>query len=139
MVNAACSGKLNIKQIVIWTMFIGLMFAVEAVFASGGGGGGSNSLGKMASSITDSLKEVGNLITSASYVGGLGFVIGALMKFKQHKDNPTQVPLGTPMTLLVMAIALLFLPTLLKFAAGTIFGSGGATTAGPSGTIISSV
>jgi hypothetical protein len=31
------------------------------------------------------------LITAGSYVGGLGFATGAIMKFKQHKDNPTAV------------------------------------------------
>lgn len=134
MKNLALSSNIRAQSITIGMLFIGLMIAAEAVFASG-----SQTLGTMAKSITESLAEVGKMITAGSYVGGLGFVIGALMKFKQHKDNPTQIPLGTPMTLLVMAVALLFLPTLLKFAAGTIFGSGGASTASPTGTIISGI
>jgi hypothetical protein len=36
-----------------------------------------------------------NLITSS----GLGFSIGAILKFKQHKDNPTQEPI--PLSTLV--------------------------------------
>lgn len=130
MANYALLRNLDVKRLLVWAIFIGFMVAVEAAFAGGG-----KSMGDMAKSMTTSLGEVGKMITAASYVGGLGFVIGALMKFKQHKDNPTQVPLGTPMTLLVMAIALLFLPTLLEFSSTTIFG-GKATTAGPGGTTI---
>jgi len=50
---------------------------------------------------------------------------GAIAKFKQHKDNPTQIPIGTPIALLFIGAALLFLPTILQIAGGTIFGDGG--------------
>jgi hypothetical protein len=32
-------------------------------------------------------------------IAGLGFAIDAIMKFKAHKDNPTQIPIGTPIAL----------------------------------------
>ena len=60
--------------------------------------------------------NVTKLITAGSYLAGLGFSIGAIMKFKQHKDNPTQVPIGTPVALMFIGAALLFLPTLLHDA-----------------------
>ena len=47
-----------------------------------------------------------------SYLGGLGFALVSIMKFKQHKDNPTQIPVGTALALVFIAAALLFLPTL---------------------------
>ena len=34
----------------------------------------------------------------------------AIFKFKQHKDNPTQVPVGTPVAMLAISAALVFLP-----------------------------
>ena len=108
-----------------------LVFAGES-FATAG----SVTLGTMASSITSTLTAVGNLITGGSYVAGLGFSIGAIMKFKQHKDNPTQIPIGTPIALVFIAAALLFLPTILSVTGSTMFGSGGGTTAGPTGTTI---
>lgn len=70
------------------------------------------SLGSMASTITSSFTNLTKLITAGSYVAGLGFSIGAIMKFKQHKDNPTQIPIGTPIALVFVAAALLFLPSL---------------------------
>jgi intracellular multiplication protein IcmD len=70
-----------------------------------------------------------------SYLAGLGFSIGAVMKFKQHKDNPAQIPIGTPIALVFIAAALLFLPTILSVTGETMFGSG-RSTAGPTGTVI---
>lgn len=98
--------------------------------------GGDLTLGKMASQITGSFENVTRLITAGAYLAGLAFAVGAIMKFKQHKDNPTQIPIGTPIALLFIAAALLFMPTILKVTGATMFGSGGGSTAGPTGTVI---
>jgi len=95
---------------------------------------GALTLGGMASSITQSFTSVAKLITAGSYLAGLGFSIGAIMKFKQHKDNPTQIPVGTPVALVFIAAALLFLPTILDVTGQTMFGESGKT-AGPTGSI----
>lgn len=79
-------------------------------------------VGDMASTITSSFTNLTKLITAGSYLAGLGFSIGAIMKFKQHNDNPTQVPIGTPIALVFIAAALLFLPTILSAAGETRFG-----------------
>jgi hypothetical protein len=42
----------------------------------------------------------------------MGFAVGAIAKFKAHKDNPTQVPLSTPIVLLFVATALIFIPAI---------------------------
>ena len=44
----------------------------------------------------------------------------AIMKFKMHKDNPTQVPIGTPVMLTFIAAALLFLPSILNVTGSTM-------------------
>ena len=92
-------------------------------------------IGGMASSITLSFKSLAKLITAGSYLAGLGFSIGAIMKFKQHKDNPTQIPIGTPIALVFISAALLFLPSILSVTGNNMFGTSGGSTAGPSGTI----
>lgn len=99
-----------------------------------GGALASTSLGSMASSIVDSFTSLARLITAGSYLAGLGFSIGAIMKFKQHKDNPSQIPIGTPIALVFIAAALLFLPSILGVAGQTMFGTSG-TVAGPTGII----
>lgn len=92
-------------------------------------------IGDVASLITGSFTQIAKLITAASYLAGLGFSIGAIMKFKQHKDNPTQIPIGTPIALLFIAAALLFLPSILDITSHTMFGGSGGTVAGPTGTV----
>lgn len=62
-------------------------------------------VGDMAGSITGSLTSVTKLITAAAYVAGLGFSISAIAKFKQYKDDPTQVGLG-PVSQIIMIEAL---------------------------------
>jgi hypothetical protein len=36
------------------------------------------------------------VITGVSHLAGLGFSIGAILKFKQHKDNPIQTHTSQP-------------------------------------------
>ena len=95
----------------------------------------AGSLGTMASSIISSFTSLTKLITAGSYLAGLAFSIGAIMKFKMHKDNPTQVPIGTPVALVFIAAALLFLPTILSVAGVTMFGGSGGTVAVPTGSV----
>ncbi len=100
------------------------------VFAVGG-----ETLGSMASTMTSSFSSVGKLITGASYVGGLASIITSILQFKQHKDNPSQTPIGKPIGLVFIGAALLFLPTVISVTGNTLF-SGGGSTAGPTGTEI---
>ena len=69
------------------------------------------------------LASLAQLITAGSYVGGLAFAIGAIMKFKAHKTNPTQTTISTPITLLFIAAALILTPAIFQSAGGTLFGS----------------
>lgn len=88
------------------------------------------SIGDMASNVTGSFENIGKLMIAAAYIGGFALVFGALFKFKQHKDNPTQIPLGTPITLLCIGIVLVFLPSLFAPAGETIFGGSSSATGG---------
>jgi len=93
-------------------------------------GGGASGFGAMASQLVGNLPNIAKLITGAGFLAGLGFAFASIMKFKQHKDNPTQIPIGTPIAMLFIAVALLFLPALFRAAgqtmgltsAGTIYG-----------------
>lgn len=115
LISAVCIGLIT-------------LFTQDAI-ASG------NTIGTMADSMVGSFTSIAKLITAGSYLAGLGFSIGAIMKFKQHKDNPTQIPIGTPIALVFIAAALLFLPSILKVTGQTMFGKAGEV-AGPTGTLI---
>lgn len=119
--------KRRISQSLKLVSCVGLiLLAGEALAAT--------NLGSVASSITSTFTSLTKLITASSYLAGLGFSIGAILKFKAHKDNPQQVPIGTPIALVFIGAALLFLPTILGVAGATMFGTSGSV-AGPTGTV----
>ncbi len=116
------------KFLFMLSVILGIFFTISA---------NAMTLGTMASTITGSFTQLTKLITATSYLGGIAFFIGAIMKFKQHKDSPTQIQIGQPIGLTFIGAALLFLPTMLDIAGSTMFGSGGGSVAGPLGVTIS--
>ena len=113
----------------ILLLILGCLISVGAFAAAT-----ATSLGGIAEEITKSFLGIGHLMIAISYIAGIGFAIAAIFKFKQHKDNPTQIPLGTPLALLAIAIALVFLPAFFKPAGKTLgvgtSAAGGFTGAG---------
>ncbi len=117
------------KKVVLGLLaLVGLTVGTAALAAASGVTG----LGSVAQNVTTNLANVARLITAGSYVVGMAFAVGAIVKFKAHKDNPTQIPIGTPIALLFVAAALIFLPTIFKVSGSTLFGQSG-TVAGVSG------
>src|SRR3990167_10663487 len=84
----------------------------------------ADTFGTIAVNVIGSFVGIAKLITAGSYLAGAAFAMGAIMKFKQHKDNPAQNPIGTPIALVFIAAALMFLPTLYTAAGYTVFGTG---------------
>src|SRR5210317_611881 len=118
---------MNMRNVKRCASALGLL-AASSAFAD------SATLGTLAANVTGSFQAIGELMTGVAYLAGLGFGISAVFKFKQHKDNPTQIPIGTPFALLAVSVVLIFLPSIYKPAGQTIFGGdqtgGGFTGAG---------
>ena len=89
-------------------------------------------VGSVAAQVTSNVASIARLITAASYVAGMAFAVGAIVKFKADKDNPTQIPIGTPIALLFVGAALIFIPSVFRVGGATLFGSSGSV-AGVSG------
>ena len=70
-------------------------------------------LGSIASTVT-SPEGTGleKAITGASEAAGAAYGVASIEKFKVHKDNPTQIPVGTPLALDATAAALEVAPSL---------------------------
>lgn len=81
-----------------------------------------NTIGDMANNIVQSFQSIGKLMIGTSYMAGVGFSIASMFKFKQHRDNPTQIPVGTPIALLAIGAMLIFLPGLIAPLGYTLFG-----------------
>lgn len=124
-------------QILNWNAILkGLLFLLIAaacfyagnIFAQGTQQGG---ISEIAGRVTTMASTLAKMMIAISYIAGIGFVIASLFKFKQHKDNPTQIPLGTPLALLIIGIILVFLPAIFTPVGESIFGGGTK----PAGTI----
>ena len=50
--------------------------------------------GSAASTVTTSNADLAEVITGASDAAGVAFGVASAEKFKVHKDNPTQIPVG---------------------------------------------
>ncbi len=105
-------------------LFIGLAFLsmLSGVALAAPDIDSSYTLGSVANQVTGSFRELGMLMIAGCYIGGFGLVCASMFKFKAHKDNPTQVPLGTPVALFSIGVLLAFLPAILSPAGVTIFG-----------------
>lgn len=111
------------KAVLTMSLAVGIFYSTAVLAQSADSG-----IGGIATNITGSFKALGQLILAVAFLGGIGFIMAAIFKFKQHKDNPTQIPLGTPIAMLVIGAFLVFLPSLIGPAGQTIFG--GSNTAG---------
>lgn len=123
-------NKKMLKKIIL--SVTGLACFGFTLIAAAAAASSGNGIGNIAANVTSNLGAVAKLITAGSYVAGMAFAVGAVVKFKAHKDNPTQVTIGMPIALLFVAAALIFIPSVFSSSGATLFG-GSATQAGVSG------
>lgn len=105
--------KKGLKALVCFS----LLFLIGDVLAVDRG-----TISNIATNVIGTFTGVAKLITAGAYMAGLAFAVGSIMKFKQHKDNPTNIPIGTPIALLIIAVVLLFLPTVLGVTGASMLG-----------------
>ena len=115
---------MNTKNVKAGALLLLSFISASAVYAS------TATIGSLAYNVTGSFAQIGSLMTGVAYLAGLGFGISAVFKFKQHKDNPTQIPIGTPFALLAVSVILIFLPGIYAPAGQTVFGSSSTDSAG---------
>ena len=106
--------KKIVKVVAVLALCFTGLYAASALGAEG--------LSGLSDRVGEGFKSIGKIMMATAYVSGFGLTIAAIFKFKQHKDNPQQVPMGTPITMLLVGIALIFLPNFIKPAGESIFG-----------------
>jgi hypothetical protein len=47
---------------------------------------------------------------------GIALLFGSIIQYKNYRNNPSQVPLSRPITLLIFGVILIVLPILTKFS-----------------------
>jgi intracellular multiplication protein IcmD len=83
----------------------------------------------VATSITTQVNAIASLLSISAYIAGVGFALSGILQFKTHKENPQQVPLSKPVVMIIIAAALLFLPTVLTIAGNSLFGHNAISSA----------
>lgn len=104
-----------------WVIFF-LVLLSASIFASDD----VRTIGDVAGNFDDTFPVMGKVTIALSYLAGIGFGICAVYKFKQYKDNPTQIPVGTPFVLLTVSVCMVFLPAVIAPAGNSFFGAGNA-------------
>jgi hypothetical protein len=61
------------------------------------------------------------VIASVAYLSGLGFGVAAILKFKAHKQNPTQTVLGKPTALIFTGASIPFIDKAAAIAGASVF------------------
>lgn len=82
----------------------------------------AKSLGVVADGMTGQFAQVGKLAGAIGYTAGIVIGVIAAFQFKAHKDNPQGTPLSKPIVYLVVAMMLIFLPSVFETARDTTFG-----------------
>ena len=80
-------------------------------------------IGDIGNNLIGLLSPSGTLIMGGAYIAGIVMFISAVFKFKQYKDNSTQIPIGTTFALFGLSIVLIFLPGLYMMTGYTLFGA----------------
>lgn len=68
------------------------------------------------------LKDYKILFSAFLQVSSVGFFIATILKFKQYKDNPTQIPVSTPFAFLLVAVLSLTSYQIIKPVTKSTFG-----------------
>lgn len=110
-------SKSSKKNIILLVLGAISFLVVGSIFAASG-------IGAVAATAKSNLGALAQLITAGSYVAGMALGVAAIVKFKAHKENPTQTPISGGIALLFVSAALLFIPSVFTSTGGTLFTDG---------------
>ncbi len=99
-----------------------LMFSAMPLILAADDAKQSGGLKGIADTIAENMKALAGLVGQVAFLAGMLFFVSAIFKFKQHKDNPTQVPVGTPLSMLAISAALMFMGNFIQPLGQTLFG-----------------
>lgn len=104
----------------------GMLAGSSDAFAAGGG----TNFQDVSNNIMASSQDFPNLISTVSYIGGIGLGVAGIFKLKEHVDNPGQAKMKDGLVRLGAGGGLLALPFITDAMTGTI--GTGATGPNPS-------
>lgn len=97
------------------------LFMTEAMAQQSG-------LSGVISQATTQFQSITDLISTISYIAGIGFMFKAILKFKEHNESKGQVPLSNAIVLFIVAGCLLGLPYMVSVSKSTTVGAGASSS-----------
>lgn len=94
-------GINSLKRILLW-----LPLLCASTFPTAAS---SQSLGQIAQQIAAPVQQATYLLQTICLICGIALIMGALLKYKAHRNNPQEVPFSTPLMLLLFGLALVAL------------------------------
>ena len=91
---------------------IGLVF-----FTSANAYALSESLGDLSDKLMLPMSVLTSALYNMSLAIGIALLFGALIQYKNYRNNPSQIPISRFVTLLIFGLVLIALPVLAKFSA----------------------
>ncbi len=104
------------------------MTALLALFMADAMAQSSTGFSGMVKQGQEQFATVTDLISTISYIAGIGFMFKAILKFKEHNESKGQVPLSNAIVLFIVAGCLLGLPYMVSVAKSSAVGSGASST-----------
>lgn len=77
---------------------------------------GADSLGQVADNLMGPLAGLGRIVNAICFIAGVGFLLGGIVQYRYHRENPQQVRLGTPLVLLFLGICLIAIPAIAMYS-----------------------
>jgi intracellular multiplication protein IcmD len=87
------------------------------------GDDGSSGVEAMFNNVYSDYAQIAEMIGGMAYIAGLCFFVAAMLKMKQHRDNPQQASSTAWVVYLLAGVGLIFLPSALQEGATTLFTS----------------
>ncbi len=83
--------------------------------------GFADTLGEISISALASVRGLSSVMSAICYVAGVGFLIGGLLQYKYHRENPQQVRISAPIVLVLLGICFIAIPFLSTYSDASKF------------------
>lgn len=78
--------------------------------------GYADSIGDLADNLMGPVAGLGKILNAICFIAGTGFILGALLQYKYHRENPQQVRISTPIVLLCLGLIIIAIPMVAYFS-----------------------
>lgn len=83
--------------------------------------GGSQSLAQVSTGVLEPLGIFTQALYNICYIIGAMMLFGAIVQYREHRNNPAQTPFSRPVMLLLLGLLLILLPFIGKLSAGSSY------------------